>query len=920
MKEKILYLPRVKALSAIIFLSLSVFANAAVAPVPTPLGYNALQGCAPARIATDSSGKIYVTDANTESVRVFSNNGTPLSTFMVNKPLGIAVDQSGRIFVGSKSDGSVSVFNGEGKILYKLGAGNGEFVIPSGIAVSSTGTVYVTDSMQNRVKSYTTAGAPLSSITGLSFPTGIAVDDAAGEIYVSDHNANMVKIFGVNGVLKRYIRGSTMTKSVFIRPQGIALDSTRVYIVDAYNSTVAVYGKDGIFLKYMGNYGENQGEFRTPLDVAIDRSNKVFVTNHNNSRIEMIGIDSYSQLNISPNTINLSVFENGSPITQILNLTSVGNAAGWVASSSNSWVIASPSAGTTPSTADITVNPAGLSAGNYTAQVMFSMSSGTASVVLVNLEVKPQPKTLYVAPTNISFKYQQESLNYPSGNIAITSSGGSLSWKAATSSEWISIDRVLGITPDNIKLSINSAVGALGAGNYNAKVMVDGGNAQGSPASVNVSLTVINAGTVKVTTNLKETGFDITGPVNYSGTGTEWTNDEVPPGDYTITFKHITGYIKPYTRTFTVKTGKETIIDGTYRVKPVATHIIAGSGGTKGKKVEVLTLDGLPITTFEPFKSPKSIKTAAGDLDGNGTDKIVVTDHKRKVKVYTHEGVELALLELAEGYTRSVIAVADIDNDGKAEIIVGVKNDPEDDAEDDADNTNEQREIKLYRYDNGKLAEGGSLYTENKNKEFRIALGDINGDGRQELIIADEDDLSAFEINLEAENKLKEIWKVGAEGIYEDTPEIATGDINDDGIYEIALGIEQEGEESKEGEKGQKDKKGEKGKEGEKGNKDKDKEDETGIIKILKGNGEDYKLQIEPYNDLGYEGAPTTAMGDIDGDGVDEIAAGAGRDEHNEPLIRLYESDGSFTGRTIEAMDVKGKDVFGVNVSLGRFK
>ena len=32
-------------------------------------------------------------------------------------------------------------------------------------------------------------------------------------------------------------------------------------------------------------------------------------------------------------------------------------------------------------------------------------------------------------------------------------------------------------------------------------------------------------------------------------------------------------------------------------------------------------------------------------------------------------------------------------------------------------------------------------------------------------------------------------------GIYEDTPEIATGDLNDDGIYEIALGIEQEGKE-----------------------------------------------------------------------------------------------------------------------------
>ena len=64
----------------------------------------------------------------------------------------------------------------------------------------------------------------------------------------------------------------------------------------------------------------------------------------------------------------------------------------------------------------------------------------------------------------------------------------------------------------------------------------------------------------------------------------------------------------------------------------MATHIIAGSGGTKGKKVEVLTLDGKAVTTFEPFKSPKSIKTAAGDLDASGTDKIVVTDHKRKNK------------------------------------------------------------------------------------------------------------------------------------------------------------------------------------------------------------------------------------------------------------------------------------------------
>ncbi|MDO9287537.1 MAG: 6-bladed beta-propeller [Thermodesulfovibrionales bacterium] len=867
MKGKILYLPIVIALSAIIFLSPSEFASAATAPASTPLGYNTLQGCAPARIATDSSGKIYVTDANTESVRVFSNNGVPLSNIRANKPLGLAVDSSGRIFVGSVSEGSVSVFSTDGKLLYQLGSGAGEFVMPSDIAISSSGTVYVTDSMQNKVKSYTAAGAPLSSITGLNFPTGIAVDDAAGEIYVSDHNSSTVKIFGMNGILKRYIKSS-----VFLRPQGLALDSTRVYILDAYNSTVAVYGKDGIFLKYMGNYGEGAGQFRTPLDVVIDRSNKVFVTNHNNSRIEMIGIDSYSQLNISPNTINLSVFEDGSSIAQTLNLTSTGNAAGWVASSSNSWVTASPSAGTTPSEVNITVSPAGLSAGNYTAQVMFSMSSGTAAVVLVNLEVKPQSKTLYVAPTNINFKYPQESLNYQSINVAFTYSGGSLAWTASSNAAWISPDRASGITPDNIKLSINSAVGALGAGNYNAKVIVDGGSAQGSPASVNVSLTVINAGTVKVTANIKEAGFDITGPVNYAGTGTEWINDEVLPGDYTISFKHVSGYIKPYTRTFTVKTGREVAIDGAYRVKPIATHLIAGAGGAKDAKEEVYTLDGTLTASFEPFKGPANIRVAAGDIEGSGADMIATTDNKKSIKIYTSEGLELASTTMDESYSKCEIAVADINNDGIAEIIAAVRN--------EYDPANIQREIKRFTYSEGKLTEKETLYKEINDRDYKIAVGDINGDGMNELLIADEKGLRAFSINLTEETKLKALW--AADGKYENA-EMATGDIDDDGIAEIALGTEQEGK---------------------------------GIIKILKGNGDDYKLQIEPYNDLGYEGAPSVALGDLDKDGADEILAGAGKDEKNEGLIRTYESDGSFTNTTIKT----GMSKFGVNIAVGRFK
>lgn len=892
MRGKVLCLPIVIAILLIIFFSISGIVNAAVAPVSTPLGYNTLSGGLPARIATDNSGKFYVTDNRNNLVRVYSNNGVPLKTIGVYKPVGIAVDSSGRIYVGSSSSGSVSVLSSSGELLYKLGSGDREFGLASDITISSSGTVYVTDSIRNLVKAYTLSGTPVFSFGGFSFPTGIAIDDAAGEIYVADHVSSMIKIFNLSGVLKRYIRGAGMWRSTFIRPQGVALDSTRIYIADAYNSTVVVYGKDGIFLKYMGRYGREVGEFRTPLDVAIDRDNKVFVSNYNNNRVEVIGIDSYTLLNVSPDTLSLSVFENGSPVTQDVNLTSTGNVAEWVASVSDSWVSVSPSAGITPSDVSITVNPSGLGAGNYTAYVRFNTPKGTESVLQVNLEVKSNLKTLYVAPTNMAFKYQQESPSLPSGDIVIASEGGSLSWVASASVPWISLSSTSGITPSSIKLSINNAVNALQPGTYDAKVIIDSGSARGSPAAVNVSLRVIYAGTVRVTTNLDEAGYDIT-PVQvgttYSGTGREWSYDEVAPGDYRISFHHVSKYIKPQVMTFTVKTGREVVIEGIYRIKPVATHILAGAGGAKGKDVAVLPFDNTqqPLT-FEPFKTPPiSVRLTAGDLDGSGVDKIVVTDYKKTIKVYTSKGVELASLTMPDWNENPVIAVRDIDNDGVAEIIVGAKNNYYPDRI--------QREIKLFSYNAEKktIEERCKLFTEDNADRFTIAIGDINGDGIVELIMADKERVRAYSINLLADEgrKLSELWTVSKN--YIEVPEIATGDINDDGVYEIALStesIEKVG-------KGQAKKKG--------------------IIKILKATGEDYEIEIDAFfSDLGYEKTSRITMGDIDGDGIDEVIAGAGDDVKNRALIRTFESDGTFTGTTIKAMD----SMFGVNVSSGRFE
>ncbi len=156
--------------------------------------------------------------------------------------------------------------------------------------------------------------------------------------------------------------------------------------------------------------------------------------------------------------------------------------------------------------------------------------------------------------------------------------------------------------------------------------------------------------------------------------------------------------------------------------------------------------------------------------------------------------------------------------------------------------------------------------------------------------MADNDGLRAFNIDLSADNKVKLVWTNA--GTYQNVPQVAAGDINDDGIAEIALSTETEGQKKS-----------------------------TGIIKILKGTGEDYKtgdtsLTIEAFKDLGYEKPSTVAFGDMDGDGADEIIAGAGQDERNEGLIRIFENNGTFTNTTIDT----GISKFGANVAIGRFK
>jgi hypothetical protein len=597
--------------------------------------------------------------------------------------------------------------------------------------------------------------------------------------------------------------------------------------------------------------------------------------------VEVFGVDSFTELSVVPSGISFSLFEGGAPTTAPVGLNA--NAAVAWTSASDAWASVLPGSGTAPQTVNIEVDPAGLQAGSHTSHVRFITPNGTASVLRVSLEVKPSLASLSVAPSGISFKYQQGSMDYPSRDIILASTGSSLSWAASASVPWLSLGSASGTTPSTLSVALNSGIDSLTPNTYSGKVTIDAGSAKGSPAEVTVSARVIYAGTVKVNSNLEEAGFRIDGPAGYTGSGTSWSHAEVVPGTYTISFDHVSGYLRPHTRSFTVETGHEAAIEGIYRAKPVAAHIVAGSGSSKHREVAVLAPDGTSkVSSFVPpfdFSSSEGVRVYPADLDGDGIDEVMVKSKDNRIIAYTYNGSEAASLALPSYYNDVELAAGDLDHDGSEEVVVGFY-DPQSFVGEDP-----VRTIKVFGCPAGTFEETGVLNEEigQVSSVFSLALGDIDADGRLELLIADKDSLRALDISESLETS--ELWALPL--ALKDAPRLAAGDLDGDGVDKIALSAESGG-----GLKG-----------------------DEGLITILDGNGNDYNISINPFGDLGYRGASSVAFGDIDGDGMDEILAGAGIDSHNAPLIRVFESNGD---RGPDIMPMEGKD--GINVGLGRFK
>src|SRR5574341_1249712 len=80
---------------------------------------------------------------------------------ILNNPSGIALDSLGSVYVTDTSYGIIQKFSNDGKFITKWGAfgiGDGEFRFPSGIVVDSSDNLYVADTDNRRIQKLTGEG------------------------------------------------------------------------------------------------------------------------------------------------------------------------------------------------------------------------------------------------------------------------------------------------------------------------------------------------------------------------------------------------------------------------------------------------------------------------------------------------------------------------------------------------------------------------------------------------------------------------------------------------------------------------------------------------------------------------------------------------------------------------------------------
>ncbi len=296
-------------------------------------------------ITLNSLKHIFVTDSGNNWIRALNNNSGGAITI---GSVGIANNNVRKI---AGPDGNTTPgFGGDGGSAVNTAV---RMSAPAGIALSSGGHVFFTDSGNNRIRMVnvnqagggsipcgavsiaegcigTVAGdgsqGSTDNVTALSasmnLPLGVCVNSAADLVFVADtsndllrclnsHATNQASVAGltISAGFLRKIKGAAGVNIPLANPRGLAVRGTMLYVVDSQNghrilghnlstgliSAIAGDGTQG----YTDDCPAIQAKFDTPCDVVIDPAGAFLIVSDSvNNRVRIVNISASALSNV----------------------------------------------------------------------------------------------------------------------------------------------------------------------------------------------------------------------------------------------------------------------------------------------------------------------------------------------------------------------------------------------------------------------------------------------------------------------------------------------------------------------------------------------------------------------------------------------------------------------------------------------
>jgi len=328
----------------------------------------------PTAVWIASNGNFYIADQNNNRIRLVTASSGNITTVVgtgtpgflgdtgsstpetavnaeINAPDTVIFDSKGNMYIADTANnvvrmvtagGAISTYAGDNSLIPGPYGDGGQANIadlyhPAGLAMDSSGNLYISDNGNNRIRKVIGAGLTNAGIIStivdtngdpgfngngnlaaqahINGPRAMAID-SSGALYFADSASNMIRkvappaatgtitlVAGSTSGLPGFAGdGGQATGAMLDDPTGVAVDTCgNVYIADSRNSRIRIVTTDGVINTIAGStiLGSSNGysgdggpalsaQLNFPAGVAVDSKGNVYVADTQNSVIRLL--------------------------------------------------------------------------------------------------------------------------------------------------------------------------------------------------------------------------------------------------------------------------------------------------------------------------------------------------------------------------------------------------------------------------------------------------------------------------------------------------------------------------------------------------------------------------------------------------------------------------------------------------------